>query len=497
MAGSNAPGATAATLLLALVALAAMLGLSTSHRNRGAEAFFEDVLTKAGDKLIDTACTVKTREEGVDYKMHEFSGLHTHPDKKGSCFFRKTAGGGTIEAVKECEQGSPLWDPSVMTGIGTENVAGAVRCVIDMKPSQAVKEYEAYDAKLISTAVTRTPLFGSLHKQVNTTRGDIQTTAIRRDVMSADLDAQVQRRQKGHTELMVAYASLGEALQQDSLASTLALAAVDNVTKVKEERAQAQKTADEQRAKALAEADLLATTRSQRDTQQNTANAKTADANTRGQQVQRLSGDLYNSRNNMDPSAANNRSRVSQAQSAASQACSSRDQRVAQRAAQAAAQRAAQEAAHRAAQEANQRAANEAAQRAANAANQRAAQEAAQRAAQYNAASYSTAHTPYTSCYGVPGYSYCPSCQSVVDAYRSRNWGFNTNSFSQCTYTPPPPPPPSPWQPSLPVSNNGMCGPDQGTRCPGGHCCSVFGWCGGPGSQHCGMYKRGEGMYHG
>ena len=48
---------------------------------------------------------------------------------------------------------------------------------------------------------------------------------------------------------------------------------------------------------------------------------------------------------------------------------------------------------------------------------------------------YSSAWTPYSSCYGAPGYGYCPSCQSVVDAYRANGWGFNTSSFAQCTYS--------------------------------------------------------------
>lgn len=54
---------------------------------------------------------------------------------------------------------------------------------------------------------------------------------------------------------------------------------------------------------------------------------------------------------------------------------------------------------------------------------------------------------------------------------------------------------------ALPVpvstSTDTRCGPDYNTRCPSGQCCSIFGWCGGPGSEHCGVYKREDSTYHG
>jgi len=48
----------------------------------------------------------------------------------------------------------------------------------------------------------------------------------------------------------------------------------------------------------------------------------------------------------------------------------------------------------------------------------------------------------------------------------------------------------------LPISTNGRCGPNRGTRCPGSQCCSVFDWCGG-GNAHCDRHVRSDTSFHG
>jgi hypothetical protein len=49
------------------------------------------------------------------------------------------------------------------------------------------------------------------------------------------------------------------------------------------------------------------------------------------------------------------------------------------------------------------------------------------------------------------------------------------------------------------ISTNGRCGPGEGgnQQCPENSCCSIFGWCGGPGSEHCTTYKSTDPNFHG
>lgn len=49
---------------------------------------------------------------------------------------------------------------------------------------------------------------------------------------------------------------------------------------------------------------------------------------------------------------------------------------------------------------------------------------------------------------------------------------------------------------SLPISTNRRCGPNFGTRCAPGQCCSIFGWCANS-HDHCVRYVRDDTMYHG
>jgi hypothetical protein len=50
---------------------------------------------------------------------------------------------------------------------------------------------------------------------------------------------------------------------------------------------------------------------------------------------------------------------------------------------------------------------------------------------------------------------------------------------------------------SITTSTNGRCGPQFNTRCRAGECCSIYGWCGGQGSDHCGWARRNDTPYHG
>ena len=118
-------------IIVGIFILAVALGYSTAHRNVGHEAFVS-ILSNEGDSLIDTSCRIQTNK-GQPYKLHTFSGLVAHPTRQNACFFRKMAGGGMINAVSECNLGSPIHDHVVTTHMGVEPVMGADRCVVDFK----------------------------------------------------------------------------------------------------------------------------------------------------------------------------------------------------------------------------------------------------------------------------------------------------------------------------------------------------------------------------
>lgn len=85
----------------------------------------------------------------------------------------------------------------------------------------------------------------------------------------------------------------------------------------------------------------------------------------------------------------------------------------------------------------------------------------------------------------------CPTgeCCSVFGWCGSSSDHCITHKRSDSTYDGPP-------NTTLPVTSDMRCGPDNNARCPAGHCCSVFGWCGN-GTDHCVTFKRADNIYDG
>jgi len=72
-------------------------------------------------------------------------------------------------------------------------------------------------------------------------------------------------------------------------------------------------------------------------------------------------------------------------------------------------------------------------------------------------------------------YGYCGSTAAYCGTGCQGPYGSCSNSGGGGTTTPPT---------TYPVSTDDQCGPDAGTACPSGSCCSEYGWC-GTGTQYC------------